>query len=414
MVNPVPFLDWLRNAVSYARKTGLVFFALPAIAGAHQVSSVSLIAYFETGAGTYTLDAAMEVVPSEDQEVNDEISPEDAAREFAVEYLTVLFDEEEVEPELDISIVSASDEDTPEELQRQQVLVKLDGEVPEEAEEFLLYLDPSCPMAVVMVVVKDDRPSRRMQVILAGEYSRPVNVLPVVEGDPFEEAGSGEEPTADSDSGETVVDADLAANGEGDSAKSATSGVGGSGDRKSPFLAGWAAFFGPSLVPALLVLCLFLVTPKRRPVFVSTAAFLVGLSLVIALRSWGALPAVSWIGGAAGILVAVLSLEALFHPHFRWWRVVLLASGGLVSGWIVTEAGGFRETVILADEALRLPATIQFVLGAEVGAILGGAVAGALLILLARFDWYRRSVLQPLAILVAGYGIFLAVGEFLR
>ena len=59
----------------------------------HQVSSVSLISHLDTEKRTYLLDAAMEVVPSIDQAVNDQISPEDAAREFAKEYLEILFDE---------------------------------------------------------------------------------------------------------------------------------------------------------------------------------------------------------------------------------------------------------------------------------------------------------------------------------
>ena len=41
---------------------------------AHQVSSVSLISHLDTEKGTYLLDAAMEVVPSVDQAVNDQIS----------------------------------------------------------------------------------------------------------------------------------------------------------------------------------------------------------------------------------------------------------------------------------------------------------------------------------------------------
>ncbi len=131
----------------------------------------------------------MEVVPSEDPAVNDQVSPEDAAREFAA-YLNVMFDEAQQKPEMEISIEETSDQDTPEELRRRQVLTKLRGKIPDGAKEFLLYLDPRCPMAVVMVVVKDQQPSRRMQVILAGEYSRPVSVLPVQEGDPFNETAA--------------------------------------------------------------------------------------------------------------------------------------------------------------------------------------------------------------------------------
>jgi hypothetical protein len=76
---------------------------------AHQVSSVSLISHLDTEKRTYLLDAAMEVVPSADQVLNDQISPEDAARQFAEEYLEIRFDDEEVTPKLEIAIETASD-----------------------------------------------------------------------------------------------------------------------------------------------------------------------------------------------------------------------------------------------------------------------------------------------------------------
>ncbi|MEM7602994.1 MAG: hypothetical protein AAF357_16475, partial [Verrucomicrobiota bacterium] len=50
---------------------------------AHKVSSVSLISHLDTEEGTYLLDAAMEVVPSDDDLLNEQIPPEEAARELA-------------------------------------------------------------------------------------------------------------------------------------------------------------------------------------------------------------------------------------------------------------------------------------------------------------------------------------------
>ena len=76
---------------------------------AHKVSSVSLITHLDTEEGSYLLDAAMAVIPSEEQALNDQISPEDAARQFAEEYLVILFDELEQTPELTIERINTSD-----------------------------------------------------------------------------------------------------------------------------------------------------------------------------------------------------------------------------------------------------------------------------------------------------------------
>lgn len=366
---------------------------------AHQVSSVSLIASFETGKARYELDAAMEVIPSEEDALNETISPEDAAREFATEYLTILFDEEEVTPEMSISIERTSDEQTPEELQREQVIVNLTGAIPPGREEFLLYLDPSCPMAVVMVVVKDERPARRMQVVLAGEYSRPVNILPVIEEDPFHlpEAGKakgGEEKEASPDpSGETVA---------------ADSGAG-----FAAVLAGGRAFFSVSPIPMLFVLSLFLLSPRRKPVFLSVAGFLIGLSLSISLRGWKLMPEVGMAVAVAGILLAALGIEALVHGTFRWWRVGLFALAGFGSGLILAASGPFRAALSAASDAESFPGVIAFLFGAELAAVAGGFLAGLFLRSLYRFSWYQKSVVQPLAVVVTGVGLYFLVNGWI-
>jgi hypothetical protein len=262
----------------------LALVLLPVAAQAHRVSSVSLISYLNTEKNTYVLDAAMEVVPSEEQALNDQISPEDAAREFAQEYLVVMFDRNDQKPEMSIETVDSSDEATPQELRRQQVLTKLTGAIPEGAKEFLLYLDPRCPMAVVMVVIKDEKPSRRMQVILAGEYSRPVSVAPIVEGDPFPGENGGTAKAAVEPAPTVAVASDPTAVPETVS----------KGEGKAAFLAGWRSFLQGSWLPWLLTIGIFLLTLGRKNVFVQIAALLVTQGLVIALAAWKLIPVVAW------------------------------------------------------------------------------------------------------------------------
>lgn len=172
-----------------------LLLAWPSAGWAHRVTAAKLTTSIDTVARTYELQATMDVAPSEDAILNEEISPETAARQFAEEYLTVLIDEAKQTPDLKIEVVEISDAATPAELQQHQVVTTQQGNFPDTAEKLLFYLDNRCPMAVVMVVIEDQKPSRRMQVILPGEYSRPLDLARLTEGNPFEL--SANEPTAE-------------------------------------------------------------------------------------------------------------------------------------------------------------------------------------------------------------------------
>lgn len=163
-----------------------LLLAWPSAGWAHRVTAAKLTTSIDTVARTYELQATMDVAPSEDAILNEEISPEAAARQFAEEYLSVIIDEVKQTPDLRIEVVAISDAATPAELQRHQVVTTQQGAFPDTAEKLLFYLDNRCPMAVVMVVIEDQKPSRRMQVILPGEYSRPLDLARLTEGDPFE------------------------------------------------------------------------------------------------------------------------------------------------------------------------------------------------------------------------------------
>ncbi len=368
-------------------------------ASAHQVSSVSLVSRLDTREKTYHLDIAMEVVPSEDQALNDQISPEDAAREFATEYLNILFDEEQVTPQLDISIEKTSDADTPETLQRKQVLVNLRGTFPEGAKEFLLYLNPTCPMAVIMVVIKDEKPSRRMQVVLAGEYSRPVNLQPILEGDPFTagDEAKGEPVPAISERPEVeavpVVDA---------VAEKAP----------CPFCAGWSSFFAASWLPPLLVVAILLLTMTGKAVFHQLAVLLIAQGIAIALSVWQVIPSLSWAIIAAAVCLIILSLEAVFHHELKWWRLIVAALGGVAAGQLIASTSGFYG-FFGGGDGIGLKEVILFLLGTEVAFFAVGIVAAAILFLLSRKSWYRKAVVQPLATVITAYALFLLVEPFL-
>jgi len=361
-------------------------------AQAHRVSSVSLISYLNTKDRTYTLDAAMEVVPSEDPAVNDQVSPEDAAREFA-SYLIVMFDQAEQKPEMEISVQETSDKDTPEELRRRQVLTKLKGKIPDGSKEFLLYLDPRCPMAVVMAVVKDDQPSRRMQVILAGEYSRPVSVLPVEEGDPFtkETEGAAAAPAATTAAAESVPEEEIGPVGA--------------------FASGWRAFLHESALPAVLVISMLLLTLGRTSVLWQAGTLLLAQGLAVSVAAWGLVRAPAWVWMGLAAVASLVAIEALLHHQVKPWRYPLIAAGGIFLGLALIDTSAYRE--LIADADLGTGRLILFLLGTEAAFFLVALVAAANLLSLSRFDWYRKSVVTPLAVVAAGYGLFTIVERFL-
>lgn len=359
---------------------------------AHRVSAVTLVSKLDTQGRTYRLEATMEVVPSEEAALNEQISPEDAAREFAG-YLSVMFDEQEQSPKMTVSLQSSSDEATPEELRRQQVVTTFEGTMPTGAKQFLLYVDPRCPMAVVMVAIKDDQPNQRMQVVLAGEYSRPINVIPLADGNPFDagsRAGGGTgEKTAPPLPRET---------------KTVEAG-------RAPFVQGWLAFFHETSLPAALVLGMLLLTLGRGSVFVQTALLLIPQGLLLALACWSMLPTVPGAKCGLAILAAVVAVEAVFHHRVRWWRYPLLVLAGLALGAFLPTGPQFQQFVA---EDVRTPGNVSlFLLGTESAFVVFTLVCAAVLLPLSRYPWYRSSLAAPLAVLIGGYSVFVAIEDYL-
>ena len=362
----------------------LSLLAFPVSSFAHQVSSVSLITHLDTEGRTYFLDAAMAVIPSQEQERNDQISPEEAARQFAEEYLSVFFDEKEQTPEIDIERMNTSDEETPQELQQQEVLVKMTGSIPKNAKEYLLYLDPSSPMAVVMVAIKDEKPERRMQVILAGEYSRPINVQPVMDEDPFE-AVSQEKRAA----------AFLETSEEADHQK----------EERGAFVSGWMGSFDGPLLLILLPGVIFLLTLKGWPTVIQLGTVLVGQNMIISLVALGLISPLLSAAPILGGLLATLAGETFWHRKLRWWRLVALSVAGVMAGFLLTQRTDFYR-LFVESEQVGFGQVILYVTGAELAMVVAALFSALLLLTLKRFDWYEKSVIQPLAALIGAYGSF--------
>jgi hypothetical protein len=262
-------------------------------------------------------------------------------------------------------------------------------------------------MAVVMVVVKDAQPSRRMQVILAGEYSRPVSVLPVQEGDPFNE-------TAAPATGTSPVPAPSANPVAQEATASGASAPGASAPGASApgaFVSGWRAFFHESALPSALVVGLLLLTLGGKSVVWQLGVLLVAQGLALSLVIWRLVPVPDWAGPATAALTAVLSLEAFFHHHVKAWRYPLVGLAGAASGLVLAGTSAFRE--LLAGSDLGVGRAMVFLLGVEVGVLLLALASASVLLSLSRFEWYRKSVVTPVGVLVAGYAVFTLVERWI-
>lgn len=66
---------------------------------AHKVSAVRVVSHFDTKEQTFKVEMAMEVIPSSDEELNEQISPEEATLEMADNALQLKFGEQTIKPE---------------------------------------------------------------------------------------------------------------------------------------------------------------------------------------------------------------------------------------------------------------------------------------------------------------------------
>ncbi len=356
---------------------------------AHQVSSVSIVSLFDSQKHTYTVEAAMEVIPSADPKLNEQISPEDAARAF-VKFLVLLFDGAQQQPEIQISLTKSSDTETPDDLQRQQVITKLNGKIPHQVKEFLLYVEPDCPMAVVMAVVLDGEPGR-LQVILAGEYSLPVDLHPKVS--PSEAAIAKEA----ADRTETTQ----------------ANGAGASLNRLKDFRAVWSGIFISSPLPYLLILALLLLAVDRRELLVFHAFLFFGISLALAgslLLSQGDLRSIETRESEIllSIFIGIMGFFTFPPPgRHRVFLLCLIFISGLTFG-------RFLWSVItpLAPSSI-IPISVVSIIPTELGLLIL-LLASLALSLLTRFlirDPARwRSVTLSLAPLLSGYALFYLTG----
>jgi hypothetical protein len=348
-------------------------------ASAHKVSAVSVVAEFDTKASTFKVELAMDVDPTGDPAVDDQIPPEEAARSFATESLQVYFDDTPMKLEAEIRMVTTSDVDTPAELTRKAVIGTLAGRIPDGAVNFLLHVNENTEAAVVMVTNKDGKPARRLQVLYPGEFSNPVSLAPVMEGDPFVQPAA-ETPAA------TPPDADAAPAGFGQWISRGFSAI-------LPMGVDFWAF----------ILALFLLSLRSRPLGWQVGAYTIAHSLALSLAAFKLveLP-MSVIAPVVAISAAYPAIENLLVNDLKPWRPPLVFAFGLFHGLAFGHLLWAHQPV-----ALGLPSAVMgFNLGIELAQFVLLIVASIVAVALSRKPWFRHAVAMPLGVILAGIALY--------
>jgi len=401
--------------------TSIVFLQFAGKVAAHKVTAVSVVSKFDTQGRQFSVELAMDIYPSEDPAVNDEVSPQDAADFFANEALTLFFGDSEVEPRKKSEVFKDPTVDPEVGEQKVKVLVTLFGEIPKDAGHFTLRVSPDTTAAVVMVTFKDGKPGRRAEVLYPGEFSSPVNVEPVIEGDPFAGVDGGGAGSKMADRA-TVVGEDLQGQDEPTAGRGMAAGAGEAGESADEsdetrrasgamrhFVELGARSFFSGYEAALLALCFFFFSQKPRDWFFQVAMFVVAFSLALGMAAFG-LFSISGMNSVSGLLVGwgvplvivALAVDNLLSAKLRWWRMVLAALAGALLGTVNSVTLGLAG--ISADSVVE--AFVGYNLGFQLGLALTLVAAILAVVVFWKRDWYRRAVAAPVSLLIAGAGLY--------
>ena len=152
----------------------------------------------------------------------------------------------------------------------------------------------------------------------------------------------------------------------------------------------------------LFVLGLFLLSTRLKPLVVQVSAFTLAHTMTLGLTMYGVValsPAV--VEPLIALSIVYVGVENLLIRDLRPWRVALVFAFGLLHGM------GFAG--VLADLELPraevIPALLSFNLGVETGQLSVIALAFAVVAGVRQRDHYRRRVVVPASLAIAGTGL---------
>jgi hypothetical protein len=156
----------------------------------------------------------------------------------------------------------------------------------------------------------------------------------------------------------------------------------------------------------LFVLGMFLLTSRVRPVLAQVTAFTLAHSITLALSIYGvvSLPA-RIVEPLIALSIVCVAVENLVVRDVRPHRIALVFAFGLLHGLgfagVLRDLGGDFVTALLAFNA-----------GVELGQLAVIAIAWLLVVRWSRErTWYRRRVLVPASLAIAGMGLFWTIAR---
>jgi hypothetical protein len=297
------------------------------------------------------------------------------------------------------------------------VIGALRGSIPGTAENFLVHVSENTEAAVVMVVIKDGKPARRLQVLYPGEFSNPVSVLRMIEGDPFQGTTGKKEEAAGEPAGKIPRDdpvADREATGQVDAGKPRASPGRENAVRRAPLAeslrSGARAMLAEGLDLWLFGFAIILLSVKPGPVIQQMVPWLVAQALGFSLAKTGWVnPSLEVTGQWVAFGAAILAIDNLFSENARLHRSIAVVMFGFFQGMVLARLYSLNSGL----EKEGWVALAGWLGGAE------AAVAGLVLLLwlvlgpLAPKRWFRDRVRTPVCVLIAGISVFRGLEFFL-
>jgi hydrogenase/urease accessory protein HupE len=177
------------------------------------------------------------------------------------------------------------------------------------------------------------------------------------------------------------------------------------------FALGYTHILPRGLDHILFVVGIFLLSARWRSILLQVSTFTLAHSITLGLTMYGvvSLPA-KVVEPMIALSIAYVALENLFTSELKPWRVALVFSFGLLHG--MGFAGVLRDLGLPRSQFLT--ALVTFNVGVEAGQLSVIALA-----LVAVAYWrsnsvvYRRFVVQPASLLIAGVGLFWTIQRVL-
>jgi hypothetical protein len=160
----------------------------------------------------------------------------------------------------------------------------------------------------------------------------------------------------------------------------------------------------------LFVLGIFLLSIRLRPILLQVTTFTLAHSITLGLTMYGIVSVPPWIvEPLIALSIVYVAIENLMTTELKPWRLALVFSFGLLHG--MGFAGVLSELGLPRSEFLT--ALLSFNAGVEAGQLTVIALAAFCIVWYRHQVWYRRWVVTPASLLIAGVGLYWTVSRAL-